>query len=318
MKCPNCGSEIKDNMIFCSNCGSRINRHVNSIQSNQPVSNQEINPQMQSQPVSNQEINPQMQSQPVSNQEINPQTPNQSQTTNENIITNQPISNTPIIPQSKNPSNTNKPSHKKPWPIIILIIIIIIAIFTVSSILKGNDIHKDSKEKTNTKTENNINNQETTTENNTNNTENENSNIVTYSGFNFKIPKELDATPSEEGLLIADKDISIAVVISYNSEQKYSNYSRIKNSLISVFKQNAIQNNKNLVDFTNAKTIESNYNGTKFLITKDAKTTVGTSVELTYSEAEGGVFFITINKQNGEITDSDRTLYYTIVANANN
>lgn len=304
MKCPNCGSEIKDNMIFCSNCGSRINRHVNSIQSNQPVPNQETNPQMQSQP--------------VSNQEINPQTLNKSQVTNENIITNQPISNTPIIPQSENPLNTNKPSHKKPWPIIILIIIIIIAILTVSSILKVNDTHKDNKEKTNTEIENNINNQETTTENNTNNTENENSNIVTYSGFNFKIPKELDATPSEEGLLIADKDISIAVVISYNSEQKYSNYSRIKNSLISVFKQNAIQNNKNLVDFTNAKTIESNYNGTKFLITKDAKTTVGTSVELTYSEAEGGVFFITINKQNGEITDSDRTLYYTIVANANN
>lgn len=302
MKCPNCGSEIKDNMIFCSNCGSRINRHVNSIQSNQPVPNQETNPQMQSQP--------------VSNQEINPQTPNQSQTTNENIITNQPISNTPIIPQSENLSNTNKTSHKKPWPIIILIIIIIIAILTVSSILKVNDTHKDNKEKTNTEIENNINNQETTTENNTNNTENENSNIVTYSGFNFKIPKELDATPSEEGLLITDKDINIAVVIKYFNNQKYSDYSRMKNSIISVLKQAAAQNNKPL-DFTNATTIESNYNGTKFLITKDAKMN-GVPTDMTYAEANNGVFVITIAKQNGEITDSDRTLYYTIVANANN
>ncbi len=302
MKCPNCGSEVKDNMVFCSNCGSRINRHVNSIQSNQPVPNQETNTQIQNQP--------------VPNQEINPQTPNQSQTTNENIITNQPISNTPIIPQSENLSNTNKTSHKKPWPIIILIIIIIIAILTVSSILKVNDTHKDNKEKTNTEIENNINNQETTTENNTNNTENENSNIVTYSGFNFKIPKELDVTPSEEGLLITDKDINIIVVIKYFNNQKYSDYSRMKNSIISVLKQAAAQNNKPL-DFTNATTIESNYNGTKFLITKDAKMN-GVPTDMTYAEANNGVFVITIGKQNGEITDSDRTLYYTIVANANN
>ena len=316
MKCPNCGSEVKDNMVFCSNCGSRINRHVNSIQSNQPVPNQETNTQIQNQPVPNQETNTQIQNQPVSNQEINPQTLNKSQVTNENIITNQPISNTPIIPQSENPSNTNKPSHKKPWPIIILIIIIIIAILTVSSILKVNDTHKDNKEKTNTEIENNINNQETTTENNTNNTENENSNIVTYSGFNFKIPKELDATPSEEGLLITDKDINIIVVIKYFNNQKYSDYSRMKNSIISVLKQAAVQNNKPL-DFTNATTIESNYNGTKFLITKDAKMN-GVPTDMTYAEANNGVFVITIGKQNGEITDSDRTLYYTIVANANN
>ena len=87
----------------------------------------------------------------------------------------------------------------------------------------------------------------------------------------------------------------------------------MKNSLINIFKKN----NNNSVDFTSATIIEKKYNGTNFLITKDIKK--GKSVaELTYVEANNGVFLVSLAKQNENITDSDRTLYYPIIASANN
>ena len=216
---------------------------------------------------------------------------------------NLPINNIQNDFNSKNKYNNTKKkqalNHKKiPTKLIIITIIIIITIFIAINIIKHNESYQKN---------NNSNNIEDII------VENENTNTVTYNGFNFKIPKELTSTPSEDGLLIINNDKSIAMVIKYDNSAEYTNYTQMKNSLINIFKKN----NNNSVDFTSATIIEKKYNGTNFLITKDIKK--GKSVaELTYVEANNGVFLVSLAKQNENITDSDRTLYYPIIASANN
>lgn len=216
--------------------------------------------------------------------------------------------------QYNNNQLNNVSNHKKiPTKLILIlvIIIVIISIFIGIKILTNNETYKENTN-TDNKADITVENENNTDNKVENTVENEN-NIVTYSGFNFKIPKELDATPSEDGILITNNDISIAVVIEYQSNTQYKNLTRMKNSLISIFKQNSDDS----FDYTNASTIESNYNGTRFLITKDIKK--GENIaEVSCAETNNGVFLVSIVKQNGNITDNERILYYTIVASANN
>ena len=70
-------------------------------------------------------------------------------------------------------------------------------------------------------------------------------------------------------------------------------------------------------DFTNAVTEEKIYGGKQFLITSGIKQ--GTiDLDITYAEADDGVFIISIAKTDGNIEDSERDELYSIISTANN
>ena len=205
-----------------------------------------------------------------------------------------------------NMQNLNNPNNKKtPWGLIIgaiVLAVIIIAIFV------GISMSKEENDTPNKSNDKNI--------NETNETKEEETKTVTYDDFTFDVPSGFNATPSSSQLLITNDNNTVASAIIYQSGTGYDTLSSMKDQIITLLKAQEASQSQNY-DFTNATTEEKTYNGTRFLITKGI-TQGSIELDITYAEAPDGVFVVSIAKNSGIITNSDRDTLYSIVATANN
>ncbi len=203
-----------------------------------------------------------------------------------------------------NQNLTGKNNNKKtPWGLIIgaiVLAVVIIAVFVGISIYKEDN---DTPNNSNNKKTNEI-------------KENEETKTVTYDDFTFEVPSEFNATASSSQLLITNDNNTIASAIIYQSGTGYNTLSSMKDQIITLLKAQEGSQSQNY-DFTDATTEEKTYNGTRFLITKGI-TQGSIELDITYAEAPDGVFVVSIAKNSGIITNSDRDTLYSIVATANN
>lgn len=280
MKCTKCGAEIKEGTQFCSSCGAPVNPQTTENTSNNEATNifEPQDNQNTSAPIFDSAS-----SGPVNNANV------QMPYNNANIQTNIPTT----------PNNTNK---KTPWALIVGVVvlaIVIVAVFVGISISKEDNNSNNTSANTSENTESNKQGTKGDTK------------TVTYSDFTFTVPEDYTATPSSSQLLITG-GYDLAEAVIYQSGTTYDTLASMKDKIIDLLKT---QQSSSSYDFTSAVTTEATYGGKRFLVTSGIKQGT-TDLDITYGEAEGGVFVVSIARTSGNITESDRTNLYSIVASA--
>ena len=205
--------------------------------------------------------------------------------------------------------NASNQSNGKKTPVGLIVIVIILALIIIS-VFVGISMSKEEDKKEN-KT-----NQEQTVEKEDKKEDKEDTKTVTYSNYTFEVPEHYIATPSDSQLLILNADNSLAEAVIYQTGTTYSTLSSMKDQIVDLLKAQESSQSQGY-DFTNAVTKEKTYGGKQFLITSGIKQ--GTiDLDITYAEADDGVFIISIAKTDGNIEDSERDELYSIISTANN
>lgn len=208
---------------------------------------------------------------------------------------------------NENTQTNNQPvqnnKQKTPWGLIIGVVVlalVIVTVFVGISLSKEEESTKENNEEKTQVEEQEPQEAETKT--------------VTYSDYTFEVPGDLITSSTSSQLLIMDAENTIAEAVIYQSGTDYSTLASMKDQLIDLLKSQETSQSQNY-DFTNAITTEKTYGNKKFLVTSGvAQDTI--DLDITYAEADGGVFIISIAKTDGKITEADRDMLYQIVANA--
>ena len=248
--------------------------------------------------------------------QVNTQISNdQPPVTQNNMMNNQVnnMSQNNIPNQNSNPYNMYAPNNKKtPWGLIIgaiVLAIVIVVVFALIIMSKNDNSNAETNEdKTNT--------QETTENKQNSETTDEDYETVTYDNFTFEVPSDFTASSSSSQLLILNDDSTLASAVIYQSGTDFESLVAAKDHIISLLESQEASKTQNY-DFTNAVTEEKTYDGTRFLITSNIKQGT-TDLDITYAETKDGVFVVSIAKNSGTITESERDDIYSIIASANN
>ena len=222
--------------------------------------------------------------------------------------TPEPATNVQPAPVPNTNVSNSVPNKKTPWGLIIGAIILavaIIAVFVGISMSKEDD----------TKTVNDNPTADVKKDNQDKNTPSKDSETVTYSDFSFTVPSGFNATSSSSQLLITNDKNTLASAVIYQTGTSFDTLVSMKDQVINLLESQESSQSQGY-DFTNAVTEEKTYDGTHFLITSGIKQ--GTiDLDITYAEADNGVFVVSIAKTSGQITNSERETMYSIVASAN-
>ena len=211
------------------------------------------------------------------------------------------------INQTIQPSNINGMNNQKKTPVGLIVGIIILVIIIIAGILFiGMEKEDNTKEKENNNSE--VEKKEETPKK-------EEFEKVTYEDYTFSVPSEYSATASTSQLLIINNDNTLAEAVIFQSGTGYDTLASVKDQIIGILQSQDTSQDQNY-DFTNAKTEEKTYDGTRFLITRGIAQGT-TDLDIAYAETDKGVFVVSIAKTNGAITETEREDLYTIVASAN-
>lgn len=192
--------------------------------------------------------------------------------------------------------NTIK-NNKFPWkPVIIIIIGLLIIIGIVVVINTMTDIKKETK----TIQIENIDKEKIYKK-------------VEYNNYTFIATKDTKVEIKEKQLLLSYDNNSWGASIQYEESADYDTLLNKKDEL----KEMLSLQMGNTYDFSNVVIEEKSYNNMNFIIITNIKQNE-LPLELAYGKSDTGVFVISISKEKGTITETEREKIYTLVSTAEN